>query len=42
MTHNEKKYLSPDEFIPERFLREDEFLTGDKVPFSFGWGRLIW
>ena len=42
MTHDEKKYPSPDEFKPERFLHEDGSLTGDTMPLGFGWGRRIW
>ncbi|OAX35687.1 cytochrome P450 [Rhizopogon vinicolor AM-OR11-026] len=39
MTHNEEKYPNPDEFKPERFIREDGSLTSDTVPSVFGWGR---
>ncbi|KAG1869894.1 cytochrome P450 [Suillus subluteus] len=39
MTHDEKKYPSPDEFKPERFLHEDGSLTSDTMPLGFGWGR---
>ncbi|OJA09033.1 hypothetical protein AZE42_09694 [Rhizopogon vesiculosus] len=39
MTRNEKKFPSPDEFKPERFLHEDGSLTDDKMRFGFGWGR---
>ncbi|OJA07578.1 hypothetical protein AZE42_04428 [Rhizopogon vesiculosus] len=39
MTHNEKKYPSPDEFKPERFLHEDGSLTSDSMTLAFGWGR---
>jgi len=42
MTHDEKKYHSPGEFKPERFLNEDGSLTDDKMPLGFGWGRRIW
>jgi cytochrome P450 len=42
MTHDEKKYPSPDEFKPERFLREDGSLTSDTMSLAFGWGRRIW
>jgi len=42
MTHDEKKYPSPDEFKPERFLHEDGSLTSDKMTLAFGWGRRIW
>jgi len=42
MTHDETKYPSPDEFKPERFLREDGSLTDDKMHIAFGWGRRIW
>jgi len=41
MTHDEKKYPSPDEFKPERFLHEDGSLTSDTMPLGFGWGRRI-
>ncbi|KAG1880062.1 cytochrome P450 [Suillus subluteus] len=39
MTHDEKKYPSPDEFKPERFLHEYGSLTSDTMPLGFGWGR---
>ncbi|KIK42208.1 hypothetical protein CY34DRAFT_758908, partial [Suillus luteus UH-Slu-Lm8-n1] len=39
MTHDEKKYPSPNEFKPERFLHEDGSLTSDTMPLGFGWGR---
>ncbi|OAX34015.1 cytochrome P450 [Rhizopogon vinicolor AM-OR11-026] len=39
MTRNEKKFPSPDEFKPERFLHENGSLTDDKMRFGFGWGR---
>ncbi|KAJ8592289.1 cytochrome P450 [Rhizopogon salebrosus TDB-379] len=39
MTHDEKKYPSPDEFKPERFLHEDGSLTNDTMPLGYGWGR---
>ncbi|OAX33819.1 cytochrome P450 [Rhizopogon vinicolor AM-OR11-026] len=42
MTHNEKKYPSPDEFKPERFLHEDGSLTSDTMHSAFGWGRRVW
>ncbi|OJA18518.1 hypothetical protein AZE42_11666 [Rhizopogon vesiculosus] len=41
MTHDEKKYPSPDEFKPERFLHKDGSLTSDTMPLGFGWGRRI-
>ncbi|KAG0697080.1 cytochrome P450, partial [Suillus ampliporus] len=41
MTHNELKYLSPNEFKPERFLHEDGSLTSDTMSLGFGWGRRI-
>ncbi|KAJ8592279.1 cytochrome P450 [Rhizopogon salebrosus TDB-379] len=41
MTHDEKKYPSPDEFKPERFLHEDGSLTSDTMSLAFGWGRRI-
>jgi hypothetical protein len=42
MTHDEKKYPSPDEFKPERFLHEDGSLTNDTMPLGYGWGRRMW
>jgi hypothetical protein len=42
MTRNEKKYPSPDEFKPERFLHEDGSLTSDTMSLAFGWGRRVW
>jgi cytochrome P450 len=42
MTHDEKKYPSPYEFKPERFLHEDGSLTSDTMPLAFGWGRRSW
>jgi len=42
MTHNERKYPSPDEFKPERFLNEDGSLTDDTMQSVFGWGRRVW
>ncbi|KAG2137947.1 cytochrome P450 [Suillus clintonianus] len=39
MTHDEKKYPSPDEFKPERFLHEDGSLTSDTMLLGFGLGR---
>jgi cytochrome P450 len=42
MSHNEKKYPSPEAFMPERFLDEQGRLNDDKVPFVFGFGRRIW
>ncbi|KAG1754144.1 cytochrome P450 [Suillus lakei] len=41
MTHDAKKYPSPDEFKPERFLHEDGSLTSDTMPLGFGWGRRV-
>ena len=41
MTHDETKYPSPDEFKPERFLREDGSLITD-TPLVFGRGRRMW
>lgn len=41
MTHDPRKYPSPDEFKPERFLREDGSLTSDTMSMIFGWGRRI-
>ncbi|KAG2136722.1 cytochrome P450 [Suillus clintonianus] len=41
MTHDPKKYPSPDEFKPERFLHEDGSLTSDTMSLAFGWGRRI-
>jgi len=41
MTHDETKYPSPDEFKPERFLREDGSLITD-TPLGFGRGRRMW
>ncbi|KAJ8584349.1 cytochrome P450 [Rhizopogon salebrosus TDB-379] len=38
MTHDETKYPSPNEFKPERFLREDGSLIAD-TPLGFGRGR---
>ncbi|OAX34801.1 cytochrome P450 [Rhizopogon vinicolor AM-OR11-026] len=39
MTHDAQKYPNPDEFKPERFLREDGSLTSDTMPLGFGFGR---
>ncbi|KAG2366779.1 cytochrome P450, partial [Suillus spraguei] len=39
ITHDENKFPSPNEFRPERFLREDGSLTSDMIPLGFGWGR---
>ncbi|OJA14104.1 hypothetical protein AZE42_09828 [Rhizopogon vesiculosus] len=39
MTHDAQKYPNPDEFKPERFLREDGSLTSDTMPLAFGLGR---
>ncbi|KAG1802268.1 cytochrome P450 [Suillus plorans] len=41
LTHDEKKYPSPDEFKPERFLHEDGSLTSDRMQLGFGFGRRI-
>ncbi|KAG2059751.1 cytochrome P450 [Suillus hirtellus] len=41
ITHDEKKYPSPDEFKPERFLHEDGSLTSDTMGSGFGFGRRI-
>lgn len=41
MTHDPKKYPSPDEFKPERFIHEDGSLTSDTISSVFGWGRRI-
>ena len=42
MTHNEMKYPNPEEFKPERFLRQDGSLTSDTMSLAFGWGRRVW
>ncbi|KAG2154174.1 cytochrome P450 [Suillus bovinus] len=39
ITHDEKRYPSPDEFKPERFLHEDGSLTSDIMHLGFGFGR---
>ncbi|KAG2056782.1 cytochrome P450 [Suillus hirtellus] len=41
MTRDPKKYPNPNEFKPERFLREDGSLTSDTMALAFGWGRRI-
>lgn len=42
MTRDESKYSSPHEFIPERFLNDDDSLKpDDTIHTAFGFGRRI-
>lgn len=42
MGHNETKYPKPHEFIPERFLSDDDTLNSDDVEnIAYGFGRRI-
>ena len=39
MTHNEEKYLKPNQFVPERFLNEWGELNDDSTVWGYGFGR---
>ena len=39
MTHDERVYERPDEFIPERFINPDGSLNDDSTMLTFGFGR---
>ncbi|KAH0833179.1 cytochrome P450 [Lanmaoa asiatica] len=41
MTHDEARYPSPFDFLPERFLDAEGNLNQDTVGFAFGFGRRI-
>lgn len=41
MTRNEAKYVNPERFQPERFLRESGELVDDTMGYTFGAGRRI-
>ena len=39
MTHNEEKYPSSNQFIPERFLNEQGELDDNSAVLAYGFGR---
>ncbi|KIY65192.1 cytochrome P450 [Cylindrobasidium torrendii FP15055 ss-10] len=41
MSHDENKYSEPDNFMPERFFREDGTLSDDTSSISYGFGRRV-
>ncbi|KAM6489427.1 Cytochrome P450, partial [Amanita muscaria] len=39
VTQNEAVYSDPEEFKPERFIKDNGMLTDDNVSYMFGFGR---